>query len=78
MACNTLTFPEKLADEPVVVVKPPKPAAVNKWEGEDEDEVKVSEMQLLIGCFDDEIQLELLVEECTRIWGYVNFGSCLP
>lgn len=45
MACNTLTFPEKLADEPVIVVKPPKPAAVNKWEGEDEDEVKVSELQ---------------------------------
>jgi len=34
---------EKLADEPVVVVKPLlKPVAVNKWEGEDEDEVKDS------------------------------------
>jgi len=33
---------EKLVDEPVVVVKPPKPVAVNKWEGEDEDEVKDS------------------------------------
>lgn len=32
---------EKLADEPVVVI-PPKPVAVNKWEGEDEDEVKDS------------------------------------
>lgn len=32
---------EKLAEEPVVI-KAPKPTAVNKWEGEDEDEVKVS------------------------------------
>lgn len=41
-------FAEKLVDEPVAAaVKPPKPVAVNKWEGEDEDEVKVSLSSLL-------------------------------
>lgn len=35
---------EKLAEEPakVVVVKPAVVANVNKWEGEDEDDIKVS------------------------------------
>lgn len=44
--CYLLLFSyglEKLADEPVPVVKKPVVVAnVNKWEGEDEDDVKVS------------------------------------
>lgn len=41
-------YAEKLVDEPVVV-KPAKPVADNKWEGEDEDDVKVSKMFLFSG-----------------------------
>lgn len=37
-----MTFLEKLAEPHVQAVKPPIPAHVNRWEGEDEDEVKVS------------------------------------
>lgn len=39
---STNSIVEKLAEEPTKVVKPPVPANVNKWDGEDEDDVKVS------------------------------------
>lgn len=35
------SFLEKLAEAPTKIVKPPVPANANKWDGEDEDDVKV-------------------------------------
>lgn len=37
-----MIFLEKLAEPTVKAVKPPAAASANRWEGEDEDEVKVS------------------------------------
>lgn len=39
--CLFVSILEKLAEVPVPVVKPPVPVNVNKWDGEDEDDVKV-------------------------------------
>lgn len=40
---SVLFFPisEKLAEAPTKIVKPPVPSNANKWDGEDEDDVKV-------------------------------------
>lgn len=39
--CCCISFLEKLAEAPTKIVKPPVPANANKWDGEDEDDVKV-------------------------------------